>query len=139
MAWYDYIPGVSNIHGLMQGKPAQALAGPVGYALSKPGEDAAGNAANAQGASLDSAMQRLQSGSAQQYQNRMKDLEATMNFYGPAQRYLESIYGGGASGPKPLAPGPPGMGGAMPPPPGFPKPQGPPTVQGFGQGPRRGF
>lgn len=98
------------------------------------GREAAGQAAQAQRSALDKAMARLQAGSAQQYQNRMNDLNATMAFYGPAQRYLQSIYGGSATGPLPLASGPPGMGS---PPPGFPKPQGPPSVMGFGQ-PGRG-
>lgn len=97
------------------------------------------SAGNAQQASLDEAMKRLQAGSAEQYQRRMKDLETTMSFYGPAQRYLESIYGGAATGPQALAKGPPGMGGPTAPPPGFPKPQGPPTPATFNQGPRRGF
>lgn len=94
-------------------------------------------AANAQRASLDQAMQRLQQGSAEQYAQRMKDLKATMEFYGPAERYLQSIYGGPATGPQPLAKGPPGMGQAQGPPPGFPKPQGPVTPLTYGQ-PRKG-
>lgn len=142
MAWYDYVPIASNIHGMISGNPAQMLGGPLGYGLSKPGEDAANKAGNAQMSAMDKAMQRLKAGSAEQYANRMKDLEATMSFYGPAQRYLDSIFGGdpNSTGPRPLASGPPGMGGAPPPPPpGFPKPQGPPTPMSFGQGPRRGF
>lgn len=140
MAWYDYIPGVSNVHGLLNGNVAQMAGGPVGYMLSKPGEDAASNAANAQKSALDQAMARLQEFSQQQYKNRMADLDKTMSFYGPAQRYLESIYGGAAPGtggpvagraPVPV-PDPTGT------PPGFPKS---PTAGALGSfaGPRRGY
>lgn len=110
------------------------------------GSEAASKAGAAQKKAMDAAMERLKAGSADQYANRMKDLQQTMAFYGPAQRYLESIYGGSATGPMPLASGPPGMGagppgmgGAPPRPPGFPRPQGPPTPMTYGQGPRRGF
>lgn len=101
------------------------------------GSEAAGKAAAAQRQSLDAAMKRLQEFSQQQYQNRQRDLSATMAFYGPAERYLQSIY----SQPPPGAGGPPGMGaaGSMPPPPGFPKPQGPPPVGGMFGAPRRGY
>lgn len=140
MAWFDYIPGVSNVHGLMNGNVAQAFGGPVGYALNKPGQDAANNAANAQRSALDKAMSTLQDFSQQQYQNRMADLNKTMEFYGPAQRYLEQIYGP-HGGPQPLASGPPGMGPTAAPP-GFPKSAvggGAATALNYGQGPRRGF
>lgn len=104
------------------------------------GSESANKAANAQRASLDAAMKRLQDFSAEQLQNRQNDLKATMAFYGPAERYLQSIYGGPATGPMPLAPGPGGgiPGGPPAHPPGFPKGAGP-TPMNYGQGPRRGF
>lgn len=114
------------------------------------GGGGSGDAGNAQRKGLDAAMERLQAGSAEQYQNRMKDLQQTMSFYGPAQRYLQSIYGGPATGPQQMATGVPGripgggsaggMGpGGPPTPPGFPKMQPPPGPMGYGQGPRRGY
>lgn len=100
------------------------------------GSDAAGKSASAQRSAMDQAMKRLQESSAQQYQNRQQDLQQIMSFYGPAQRYLEQIYGPGPSAPVPGTGGPAPGGPARPP--GFPKmpAQGP---MGFGQGPRRGF
>ena len=104
------------------------------------GSEAAKKAGDAQRKSLDDAMKRLQDFSAQQLQARQGDLSATMAFYGPAERYLQSIYGGAATGPQALATGPGGIpGGQMAPPPGFPKPQAAPTPMSFGQPPRRGY
>jgi hypothetical protein len=103
------------------------------------GSEAAGKSAAAQRSAMDQAMKRLQESSAQQYQNRQADLKQIMGFYGPAQRYLENIYGPGPGPGASAAPTPSGFGAGPPAqPPGFPKmpAQGP---MGFGQGPRRGF
>jgi hypothetical protein len=111
------------------------------------GTENAGKAAAAQRSALDAAMKRLQEVSQQQYAGRMGDLDKTLAFYGPAQRYLQSIYAqpsafadnGGAA----VSRGAPSGFGAPPPgppasPPGFPKGMFP-DVPGYGQGPRRGF
>lgn len=104
------------------------------------GSENAGKSAAAQRSAMDQAMKRLQESSAQQYQNRQADLKQIMSFYGPAQRYLESIYGPAPGPGASAAPTPSGFGAPMPggQPPGFPKmPAAGPM--GFGQGPRRGF
>lgn len=140
MAWYDYVPIASEISGIAHGRPGEILAGPLGYAaFDKPGEDAAKNAANAQTAALDKAMAQLQQSAQSQYAGRMADLSKTMDFYGPGQRYLESIYGGAATGPQPLRPGMPTPPPATGVPPGFPPTSGKPTppLDAFGT-PRKG-
>jgi hypothetical protein len=81
------------------------------------GTKSAEQAGQAQRGALDQAMKRLQEFSQQHYKNRMADLDKTMSFYGPAERYLQSIYGpqqppGG--GGMPSLPPMNGMGG-MPP------------------------
>ncbi len=108
------------------------------------GTQHAQDAANAQRQGLDAAMKRLQELSQSQYQGRMQDLDKTLAFYGPAQRYLQSIYSAPPAGPPPNMGTPTvgrplsGFAGPAGPPPGFPKqmPMGP---MGYGQGPRRGF
>ncbi len=123
------IPGLGTGIGAGIGALGGGL---LGLFSGHAGRKAASGAASAQNAALDAAMKRLQDFSQQQYANRMQDLDKTMSFYGPAQRYLESIYGGAATGPQALK-GPPGVTppGAVPP--GFPKPMAAPTPMTFGQ------
>jgi len=108
------------------------------------GTQHAQEAANAQRQGLDAAMKRLQEFSQQQYQGRMQDLDKTLAFYGPAQRYLQSIYSAPPAGPPPgmgtptVGRQPSGFGGPAAPPPGFPKNMGGPPMD-YRQGPRRGF
>lgn len=76
------------------------------------------SAADSQRRSIDQAMARLQDLSKQNYADRMKDLDATLAFYNPAQQQYAKMFGGqtyhqGA----PPPPGAPPMGG---PPPGAP-------------------
>lgn len=131
MAWDDDV--LTGLGGAASGAGAGAAAGsmfgPIGTGIGAVGGGLLGlfgavsgkksrdAAHSAQRRGLDAAMQRLQQFSAQQYQNRMGDLDKTMSFYGPAERYLQSIYGPQASG-TPGAGPPPGPGMT---PPGFPK------------------
>lgn len=134
--------------GAVAGGAAGSAFGPWGTAVGAGigglfglfGGGGAEDAAKAQRESLDQAMKRLQEFSAQQYAQRQKDLAQTLAFYGPAQRYLESIYAqpqGTVAGPAPRGmPGAPGGGLATPP--GFPKPA-PAGPMDYMQGPRRGI
>lgn len=92
--------GGGAVTGGLIGGPWGALIGGglggLGGLISGAGQS---KAAATQKKTMEDAMRRLQALSAQQYQGRMQDLDKTMAFYGPAERYLQSIYGGGAPAP----------------------------------------
>jgi len=52
------------------------------------------DATAAQQAAMDQAMRQLQQYSQDSYKRRISDLQNTLAFYGPADNYLRSIYGG---------------------------------------------
>lgn len=111
-----------------------ALVGGIGSFF---GASSAEDAADAQQKALDEAMKRLQAFSAQQYTQRMADLQHAMSFYQPAQDYMKSINSGPNAINSPLLPPSygPRPGAAAGAPPAGPAAPTMPTMPGLGPNP----
>lgn len=124
--------------GMVGGWPGAGIGAVIGGIGGWLGASSAEDAADAQQKALDEAMKRLQAFSAQQYTQRMADLQHAMSFYQPAQDYMKSINSGPNAINSPLLPpsyGPrPGAAAGAP-------PAGPaaaptmPTMPGLGPNP----
>lgn len=96
MAWYDWIPGVSNVAGIARGDSTQALLGPGAAAKRYFFDDPANEAK----AAYDQALS--QSGtSARQIQDfLMGQQKQALGYYQPIQEMFNRTYGQGIQGPR---------------------------------------
>ena len=91
MAIMDFLGGAAGgaaTGGMLGGPWGAAAGGVIGGGLGLLQGQARSRGANAQRASTDAAMRRLQMLSQQQYAQRMQDVEKAMSFYGPARNAL---------------------------------------------------
>lgn len=89
MAWYDYVPGVSNVAGFAKGDVGQGLLGPLGYGLGN--QAAQGSNTAAQGASAASG--GYGDLANWQWDTAMGGLGAAQGAYNPSNALWQGTYG----------------------------------------------
>ncbi len=107
MAWYDYVPGVSNVAGAVKGDPLQAIAGPVGKGIHQANDYFFTGPGNQIKDAYDKAAGMSQGNMKQLMDFYMQQQGKAQGFYKPLQDMFTQAYGtGGIQAPQtPQAPG----------------------------------